>query len=42
MAQDAMSKVKEAMDRSDTKEALRWLAKAIQFASSARTQLGQR
>lgn len=42
MAADAANKAKEAMERADTKEALRWLAKAAAFATSARNLLGEK
>lgn len=40
MAVDAASKVKEAVDAANTKEALRWIEKLIGFATSAKSVLG--
>lgn len=39
MVADAANRAKDAMDRADTKEALRWLEKAVGFATSARALL---
>lgn len=40
MAVDAANRVKEHVDAANTKEALRWLDKVIQFATSAKGTLG--
>lgn len=40
MAVDAVSRVKANVDAANTKEALRWLDKVIQFATSAKRVLG--
>jgi hypothetical protein len=42
MAADAAMRVKQNVDSANTKEALRWLDKLIQFATSAKSQLGSK
>ena len=42
MAADAASRAKEAVERAETKEALRWLSKVIGFATSAKGLLGEK
>lgn len=40
MAVDAANRVQQNMEQANTKEALRWLDKMIQFATSAKGSLG--